>query len=132
MIFVKKIYFLQNFDIFMSKNDENTLFEESLKGKDIKIHKLDINNFVILINDKLYESKNYFIPQKEGLYIITIFINVLMEDCFGLFLDCRNILNIDLSFYDTKNVTNMSHMFDFCRNLKNIDLSFLILKMLLI
>ena len=50
-----------------------------------------------------------------------------------MFKDCNNLTNINLSNFDTKNVTNMAHMFYGCNNLNNINLSIiLILKMLLI
>ena len=41
----------------------------------------------------------------------------------GMFYGCKNITNIDLSNFDTKNVTNMSGMFFGFKNLINIDLS---------
>ena len=36
---------------------------------------------------------------------------------------CSNLKNIDLSSFNTQNVTNMLGMFNRCSNLKNIDLS---------
>ena len=35
-----------------------------------------------------------------------------------MFNNCLNLTNIDLSSFDTKNVTNMSAMFYECSNLK--------------
>ena len=55
--------------------------------------------------------------------IIIIFIRNNLNYFFGLFYDCDNIINIDLSSFNTKNVTNMSSMFDNCENLTNINLS---------
>ena len=40
-----------------------------------------------------------------------------------MFYGCYNLKNIDLSPFDTQNVTNMSYMFYKCINLKSIDLS---------
>ena len=40
-----------------------------------------------------------------------------------MFVGCSNLTNIDLSSFNTKNVTNMSYMFYGCSNLTNIDLS---------
>ena len=40
-----------------------------------------------------------------------------------MFYRCSNLTNIDLSSFNTKNVTNMSCMFYGCSNLTNIDLS---------
>ena len=50
----EKIYFLQNYDNI----------EKYLKYyiKNVENHKLNINNYVILINEKIYKSKRYFEP----------------------------------------------------------------------
>ena len=36
-----------------------------------------------------------------------------------IFNDCSNLTNINLSFFDTKNVKNMTGMFNGCDKLKN-------------
>ena len=41
----------------------------------------------------------------------------------GMFYGCNNLTNIDLSNFDTKNVTDMNAIFYGCNNLTNIDLS---------
>ena len=38
----------------------------------------------------------------------------------GMFNSCRSLTEIDLSDFDTKNVTNMTFMFMLCTNLKTI------------
>jgi len=38
----------------------------------------------------------------------------------GMFKGCSNLTKIDLSSFDTKNVTNMSSMFKGCSNLTKI------------
>ena len=43
-----------------------------------------------------------------------------MEDMFD---NCGGLINLDLSSFNTKNVTKMRCMFYNCYNLKNIDLS---------
>ena len=40
-----------------------------------------------------------------------------------MFCDCSSLKSIDLSSFNTNNVTDMSHMFDGCSNLKSINLS---------
>ena len=112
----KKNYFLQNYEK-MKKNYHD------IKYGEYRQHKLNINNFVILINNKMYESKEYFIPQTNGKYHITIFLKNNILDCFGLFYDCWKITNIDLSSLNTKDVSNMSHMFSGCYYLYNINFS---------
>ena len=103
----KKIYFLQN-PVFGFEKEE---------------YKININNFVIFINDKIYENKNYFVTKTVGIYHIKLFIKNNIHNCHKLFINCENILNIDLSSFDTKNVTDMSWMFYGCESLDNINLS---------
>ena len=40
-----------------------------------------------------------------------------------MFSDCSNLTNIDLSSFDTKNVTNMSYMFAGCYNLNRVKIN---------
>ena len=111
----KKINFLQDYDRMAF------YFEKKQNHREYKIN---INDFKIIINDEeMYESKEYFKPKKDGIYQIKIFLNNIINNCFGLFFCCSNIINIDLSSFDTKNVTNMSYMFCGCTKLTNIDLS---------
>ena len=49
--------------------------------------------------------------------------NILMTDCSFMFYGCKNIINIDLSSFNTQNVTNMGCMFFDCSNLKEVKLN---------
>ena len=40
-----------------------------------------------------------------------------------MFSDCSSLSKINLSNFNTENVTNMNHMFSLCKSLTNIDLS---------
>ena len=51
---------------------------------------------------------------------------------WDMFYHCSNLTKIDLSSFDTKNVTYMGAMFSGCSNLTNLDLSSFDTKMLLI
>ena len=46
-----------------------------------------------------------------------------VRDMAGMFEDCSNLRNIDVSGFNTKNVKYMMAMFRFCTNLTNLDLS---------
>jgi surface protein len=39
-----------------------------------------------------------------------------------MFYECQKLQNLDLSSFNTQNVTDMSHMFYYCYNLKNLNL----------
>ena len=41
----------------------------------------------------------------------------------NMFYDCRSLTSLDLSNFDTSNVTNMTYMFYDCRSLTSLDLS---------
>ena len=42
---------------------------------------------------------------------------------FGMFQECKKLTNLDLSSFNTSNVTNMSKMFSYCESLTSINLS---------
>ena len=46
-----------------------------------------------------------------------------MRNAASLFYDCVNMTSVDLSEFDTSQVTNMSNMFGACESLKELDLS---------
>lgn len=54
--------------------------------------------------------------------IITAKINVIgMTNCNYLFYGCDNLVKIDISDWDTSNVTNMEAMFAWCQKLQSLD-----------
>jgi len=106
-------------------------FDEEFKKKyypDGKLNKdlmneQEIKKCEISINDKLIPF-NYFHKFKEkGKYKIKYkYKNNLIRTIF-MFCGCESLENIDLSNFNTQNVTNMENMFSDCKSLKNIDLS---------
>lgn len=88
-------------------------------------HKKNINNsnIELFINDKKFEYHNYIIPKNIGIYRITLKFKNDITDCSCMFLSCENIINIDLSSFNSKNVINMANMFENCYNLNNINFS---------
>ena len=63
------------------------------------------------------------------LFCITIYFiflcttNIFVKDCSGMFYECYNIKNIDLSSFDSRCVTSTLSMFMYCINLESINLS---------
>ena len=107
----KKIYFLDNID-----------FEDSngIKHYHDNLKELNKDNTELYINGNKKEYKKYFIPEKEGIYTILLKFNISITDCSYMFYNCEKIINIDLSHFDTTNVTNMSRMFSSCHSLKSL------------
>ena len=87
------------------------------------LKELNETNVELFINDKKYKYQKYFIPDKDGEYNILLKFKILLKDCSFMFYNCSNLINIDLSSFNTKNVTNMIQMFYNCWELINIDLS---------
>ena len=110
-----------NKDIYILNYPYYTINEKEYKYEGLK--ELNELNTTIFINDELYEYKKYKKFEEKGEYKIKIKFKILLKDCYCMFLGCKNMINIDLSKFNSKNVTNMSAMFRDCNNLTNINLS---------
>ena len=76
-----------------------------LNEKEIK------ENIEIKINEKIIEFTYYYQFNKEGKYIIQYsFKNILTKTCC-MFEGCKSLKSLDLSNFNTQNVTDMSGMF---------------------
>ena len=87
------------------------------------LNELSNSNTKLIINNEEKSFIKYFIPKEEGTYNIKIMIYVLMNDCSHMFSNCDKLASIDLSYFNTENVVNMSYMFLGCSNLTNLNLS---------
>ena len=93
------------------------LKDELLENED------EIKKCEIMINDEKIPFNYFHKFKSKGKYNIKYsFINNLNKACF-LFGNCDHIHEIDLSNFNTNNVTNMNGMFAGCSSLTNIDLS---------
>ena len=105
----KKIYYIYNID--ESNINQNTIQSNLLQNIKVTI------NF----NDSVIDNyKKYFIPAKEGLYKITIKFLAVITNCNYLFYKCDKITEIDLSNFNSKNMTKMTSMFNSCKKLNNL------------
>ena len=115
----KKIYYLDNTNFTDPQTNENHYHD--------KLNEInELNTKLYVYFDEISEIKfgKYIIPKKEGLYSLKLELNIKMENCSYMFFDCKNIIHIDLSSFDTTNITNMSKMFYKCTNLKYIDFTY--------
>ena len=53
--------------------------------------KINKDNAILIINNKLCTFNNYLIPKNAGIYTIKIILTQLIDDCGHLFDDCKNI-----------------------------------------
>ena len=90
------------------------------KGKE---NEKQIKNSDIYINGKQIDWNYYYIFPKRGKYKIEYIFHDLLESTSYLFEGCENLIEIDLSYFNTDNVTEMNSMFFDCKSLININLS---------
>ena len=113
--------------LIIKKNDvkkpTKILYNIKEKMPDCDIKELNGENAELYINGKQCKYKSYFTPEKEGIYDIQLIIKILMKNCCCLFYGINNLQSLDLSSFNTQNVTNMKYMFYNCNNLKNLYLS---------
>ena len=86
------------------------------------------NNFnpapsAVLVNGILNSSctKSCYLP--EDVNNITLQFSEQIKSCENMFLNLNNIIEVDLSDFDSSQVTNMAMMFKNCPNLISVDLS---------
>ena len=80
-------------------------------------------NCEILINENKINFSYFHRFNKKGRYTIKYEFKNYLTRINHMFLECKNITNIDFSHFKTQNIINTSDMFFWCRNLKNINLS---------
>ena len=83
----------------------------------------EIKECEIYINDKKIEFTYDYIFKNKGKYIIKYKFKKLLNSCNFMFFDCVSLSSIDLSNFNTQNVTNMESMFYNCNSLSSLDLS---------
>ena len=118
----KEIYFLEN-DYYL-RNNKSYKFDNNNK----EIEDFNENNIELYINDQ-NKTKNFakfFIPKKEGKYVIKIIFKKKMTDCRYMFRNCDNIESVDLSSFDSSDVNNMNYMFGKCHYLEEVNLNNLV------
>ena len=94
--------------IVLFQTEIDYLIDVVINNQKVKIKKLG-NNWII---------KNNF--EYKGKIQFKIVFYEKVTDCKDLFKDCKEIIFLDLSNFDTSNASNMSGMFEGCSKLKEI------------
>ena len=129
-------------EINIKENDINenikiiSSFEECRRNIKIKPKKNNIINYdydnendelkekcLIKIDNREIPFDYYYKFKKIGKHTIQYIFNAKIITSKYMFCGCKNLTNIDLSNFDTEDITDMSYMFYGCENLTNLDLS---------
>ena len=112
------IYFLDN-------TTQNNYLDD---GKSVKhyhdnLKELNERSTSLFIEGKKVPFKKLFIPKKSGKYSIKLIFKYKLRKCAFMFCECKNIINIDFSKFNTDDVEDMKYMFSECSRLKSLNLS---------
>ena len=88
-----------------------------------KENKKEIKDCEIYINDKKIDFTYYYTFKNKGKYIIKYKFKKLLNSTNNMFSFCNSLSTLDLSNFNTQNVTNMQYMFYNCTSLSSLDLS---------
>ena len=80
------------------------------------------DNIEIKINGNIMPFSYYYKFTIKGKYNIQYSFKKFLTKTNHMFWGCKSIINLDLSNFNTQNVTNMSHMFGGCNTLQNLNL----------
>ena len=75
-------------------------------------------NCEIKINNKIIRFNYYHKFNEKGKYKIEYYFNGILTKIDYIFCDCNALTNINLSNFNTQNVTNMTCMFYECSSLR--------------
>ena len=85
-------------------------------------------NHWVLYDTEMYEIEHtavywkFYLHYKEDSNLVPV-IPINATSCRCMFCDCSKLTSLDISNFNTSNVTNMYAMFDCCRGLISFDLS---------
>ena len=113
----KEIRILNSYEEYMRNNWPNKKLKEEF------MNEKEINKCEIKINDAVIPFNYFHKFKKQGKNIIKYYFKKYLTDTSLMFYKCKSLKNIDLSNFNTQNVTNMRYMFSYCSSLTNIDLS---------
>ena len=111
----KKIRIINSFDNFKKENEINDKETDNIYANEKEIKRCKIE-----INKKLIDFSYYYKFNQKGKYNIKYSLPSKLKNMSYMFSGCKFLKNIDLSNFNTKNVSNMSHMFYGCFSLTKL------------
>ena len=110
----KDIYILNNLNY---ANSDGIIHEVD------ELKEINKENTLLFVDNKEVEYEKYIKFDKIGTHEIKIKLKINLINANCMFFGCKNIIDIDLSAFNTQNMINMKAMFSCCNNLENINFS---------
>ena len=107
----RKNYIIAKFEIKKSDIKQETQilnYNENDKSEELK------NSCEIYIKDKKIPFSYTYKFEKEGIYTIKYQFNKKIKNGSFMFHFCEKLIEIDLSNFDSSEITNMTAMFNTC------------------
>ena len=99
------------------RNSKIFTFDDNLRNEN------EIKDCKIFIEEKLIPFSYFYKFNKEGTYKIKYSFPNNLTNFYYLFYDCKNIISLDFTHFNTNEVTNIYGMFYKCSSLSKINLS---------
>ena len=112
-----------NYKARIINSSENAEREGLKLDNSILKNEEEIKRCLIFINKKKIDFEYIYNFQKPGKYEIIYIFHNLLNSTNLMFFRCKDLCDLDLSNFNTENVTNMSGMFNKCLNLEKIYLT---------
>ena len=114
-------YFPQNEIIckYEIKDIKNEIFLFDSEHNDWIIRKEEIKNITeVYLNEKKLNSSNKFKAEKPGIYTFKLKFLEPLKNLRRLFANCEELIYVDLTHFNSDNLTDISFLFANCINLK--------------
>ena len=118
------IYFLDNTQESDWSSDGYIENDKRVIHNHDNLREMNESNTTLIIDGKQKPFKKFFTPKQCGTYLIKLVFKNKLSNCAYMFCQCKNIIEIDFSKFNTENVINMQSMFEGCSQLKSLDLKF--------
>ena len=101
----QNIRIINSYEEYIRENMINEYGEGKENEKEIE------DNFEIRINDEIIKFCYFYDFKEKGIYNIKYIFKNNIKHCNHMFYDCDKLTKINLSNFNTNNVTNMGCMF---------------------
>ena len=111
-----------NYNARIINSSENAEREELKLENSILKNEEEIKRCLIFINKKKIDFTYNYKFENPGTYEIIYIFHNLLNSTNLMFFKCKDLIDLDLSKFNTENVTNMSGMFSKCLFLEQLNL----------